>query len=97
MTMILAVSVASLATAGGAVDPVGPAPSASSTWIVTLDRTLDAKDVAAGLARRAGGDVVTTYEHVLNGFAFNGSPAAAAALAQAPAQPPPPPRRFRLV
>jgi len=84
MTMILAVSVASLATAGGAVDPVGPAPSSSSTWIVTLDRTLDAKDVAAGLARRAGGDVVTTYEHVLNGFAFNGSPAAAAALAHVP-------------
>jgi subtilisin family serine protease len=84
-TIILGVGGASLATAGAAAtDPVGPAPAPSSIWIVTLDKTVDAKNVAPGLARGAGGDVVTTYEHVLNGFAFTGSAAGAATLVHAP-------------
>ena len=85
VTVILGVAGASLATAEAApVDPVGPTGAPSSTWIVTLGTTVDAENAAPGLARRAGGDVVATYEHALNGFAFRGSPAAAAALAQAP-------------
>jgi subtilisin family serine protease len=56
------------------------APSATSTWIVTLRDGVDPSSAAPVLARQHGGRVGFVYEHALNGFSFRGSQAAASAL-----------------
>ena len=62
----------------------GPADHTTGRWIVTLAPDADAHREAPGLARRHGGRVDYVYEHVLNGFSFSGSAAAAAAISRNP-------------
>jgi subtilisin family serine protease len=85
ITTVIAFAVATMSTATAAVDPVGPkAAAADQTWVVTLVGHADAPREAPQLAGRQGGRVLAVYSHVLNGFAFSGSAAAAAALARDP-------------
>jgi subtilisin family serine protease len=81
---IVVLGLSAVPAAAGAVDPIGPAPTSGQTWIVTLDRGVDAAHAAAQLAHRVDGAVLATYSNVLNGFAFSGSPAAAVALSHLP-------------
>ncbi len=87
---LLGVTVVALAgwtmsAAAAAVDPIPSAPAPlNQTWIVTLVGTADAPREAPQLAAREGGRLLAVYSHVLDGFAFSGSPDAAAALARDP-------------
>jgi hypothetical protein len=60
------------------------APSASSTWIVTLRGDDDPAASARALVGAVGGQVRHVYRSALRGFAFQGSAAAASALARNP-------------
>jgi subtilisin family serine protease len=81
---VVALAGVSMSAAAAAVDPIGPAPASEQTWIVTLSGNVDAAREAPELAQRVGGQLVATYSHALNGFAFSGSAHAAAALASNP-------------
>jgi subtilisin family serine protease len=82
--VVVVSTVAAGSAAGAAVDPVGPAPAHDQTWIVTLVGDADAAREAPPLVRGEGGQLLAVYSHVLHGFAFAGSTAAAAALARNP-------------
>jgi subtilisin family serine protease len=70
--------------AAAAVDPIGRAPDADTTWIVTFVGGVDAASEAPPLVQQQGGRLVAVYSHALDGFAFSGSASAAAALARNP-------------
>src|SRR5437762_1194799 len=81
---LLALAVGPTSVAAAGVDPVGPTPAPSPTWIVILTDHGDAEREAHALVQPEGGRVLAVYSHVLDGFEFSGSPAAAAALARNP-------------
>src|SRR5262245_45345961 len=68
------------ASAAGPPDTAGP----DRSWIVTLAPGAAAGREAPGLTAQHGGQVLHVYSHVLNGFSFKGSAAAAEALAHNP-------------
>src|SRR5262249_1324151 len=83
--IVMSLAVATMSSAGAAVDPLPPTPPPSEqTWIVTLVPAADARREAPGLVQREGGRLLASYTHVLDGFAFSGSARAGAALAQNP-------------
>ena len=71
--LVLALLGTTLSARAGAVDPIGPAPAAGQTWIVTLADHVDAPSEAPRLVQREGGHLLAVYSHVLDGFAFTGS------------------------
>ena len=83
---VLALAGATMTAAAAAVDPIGPAPAPTATWIVTLVDNADAAHEAPQLAHGEGGQVVAVYSHALDGFAFSGSAAAAVIVAPASAR-----------
>lgn len=84
LAVVLALT-ATLASTGPAASAVsGTGQDATGTWIVVLADRSDPAGTASALAHRVGGEVRYVYDHVLGGFAFGGSAAAAAALARSP-------------
>jgi len=60
------------------------APERATNWIVTVQRGVDARSAAPGLARKVGGRSGRIFEHALRGFVFRGSARAAQALKKTP-------------
>src|SRR5262245_64406326 len=67
-----------------AADPAPGDPGPDRSWIVTLAPGTDPGREAPGLVNRQGGQLLHVYSHVLNGFTFKGSEAAAEALERNP-------------
>lgn len=85
LVLILMAVLASARPAASAVTGAGGSgPDAVGTWIVVLADRSDVAGAALALAGRVGGEVSQVYDHVLGGFAFRGSAAAADALARSP-------------
>jgi subtilisin family serine protease len=59
-----------------------PAAGSEQSWIVVLDHTADPGARAAALAQPRGGRVDHVFSHVLSGFSFTGTAAAADAIAR---------------
>jgi Subtilase family/Bacterial Ig domain/Fibronectin type III domain/Peptidase inhibitor I9 len=81
LVITLALSIGVLVTPAA---EAAPPTAAIDTWIVTLDPAWPAAEHAFGIAAAQRVEVEHVYYHVINGFSFRGSEAAAAAIAHNP-------------
>jgi subtilisin len=72
-TLIVLLAIAGTPVAFGRSEAARPEAGPMLDWIVTVDRGVDAKKAAPGLAKQAGGTSGRTFEHAIRGFVFHGT------------------------